>query len=212
MADQLIHGHREFRAQYFDERHLLERLATQGQSPRALLIGCCDSRVVPEILTQSGLGDIFVVRNIANFVPDFDHADASVGAAIEYAVEHLEVQDVIVCGHTGCGGVKAALDGADKLSEHPALMKWIEGIEPSANRARNLKLEGDQLWRYAVEENVIDSVANLITWEPIRSRLERNVLHIHAWLYEMKEGKLLAFDPETDVFADVISGKSPAAR
>ena len=106
MAERLIHGHREFRARYFEEQHLLERLATLGQSPRALFIGCSDSRVVPEILTQTGLGELFVVRNIANFVPDFEHADASVGAAIEYAVDHLEVRDVIVCGHTGCGGVK----------------------------------------------------------------------------------------------------------
>ena len=111
MTEALIRGHRKFRQEYANnEREFLKRLASKGQSPNALYIGCSDSRVVPELLTSSSPGEIFVLRNVANLVPVFDHPDSSVGAAIEYAVGHLQVPHIIVCGHYECGGVKAALD------------------------------------------------------------------------------------------------------
>src|SRR5262245_11235372 len=110
MPEHLIHGYARFRAEYFaGEREYLHRLAVEGQRPSALYVGCSDSRVIPELLTSSAPGELFVVRNVANQVPTLQHSDASVGAAVEYAVGYLRVRHVIVCGHYGCGGVKAVL-------------------------------------------------------------------------------------------------------
>ena len=109
MAENFIHGHLQFRHQFFNEAEWLKQLARDGQAPHALYIGCSDSRVVPEQLTSAKAGELFVVRNIANFVPPRAHPDLSVGAAIDYALGALKVQHVIVCGHYSCGGVKAAM-------------------------------------------------------------------------------------------------------
>ncbi|MCC7541253.1 MAG: carbonic anhydrase, partial [Deltaproteobacteria bacterium] len=111
MSKSLLEGHRFFRTSYVaGERDFLHQLASVGQSPDALYVGCSDSRVVPELLTSSAPGALFVVRNVANLVPSLTHADASVGAALEYAIGHLHVPHVIVCGHLGCGGIGALLD------------------------------------------------------------------------------------------------------
>ena len=111
MAEELLAGHGRFRAAYAaDEREFLRRLASEGQRPRRLFIGCSDSRVVPELLTGARPGDLFVVRNIANRVPPWRERDDGVAAAVEFALEQLGTPDVIVCGHDGCGGVSAALE------------------------------------------------------------------------------------------------------
>src|SRR5262245_19986174 len=104
MAVKFLHGHLEFQRDWFAERDYLQELAKNGQTPHALSIGCADSRVVPELLVKAAPGELFVVPNIANFVPPRAHVDSSVGAAIEYALGPLDVRHVIVCGHSGCGG------------------------------------------------------------------------------------------------------------
>lgn len=203
MTKHLLSGHARFRSEYFaEEAEFLRSLARDGQNPSALYIGCSDSRVVPELLTTSRPGELFVVRNIANVVPTFDHADASVGAAIEYAVAVLGVHHVIVCGHDLCGGVKAALDGVDKLAGHASLHEWVKQIEPAAAKARQIEQAKDakQLLRTAVEENVLDSMDALISYPAIAKALAAHQIALHGWVYDIDAGALRVYDVATEEF------------
>lgn len=204
-AESLIHGHRLFRRQYFEERSFLRQLATQGQNPKALYIGCSDSRVIPEYLTSSGFGELFVLRNIANFVPPLEDADASVGAAIDYAIDYLKVPDIIVCGHYGCGGVKAALGDVEVFKEkQPSLHEWLKGLEPGVKRTYDPSLDEELSWRRGVEENVLQSLGNLITYESVKRALENKSIHIHGWLYDMQQTAVRVFDEESGEFVDAV--------
>jgi carbonic anhydrase len=204
MPEQLLHGYARFREAYFaSERELLDRLATQGQQPLALFIGCSDSRVIPELLTSTQPGELFVVRNIANQVPELDHPDASVGAAIEYAVAHLAVRHIIVCGHYGCGGVKATLDGRAAIERLPSLHEWLEGVEPAVARVRAAGLSGEAAFRRAVEENVLLQIDHLISFGPVRSALDAEKLSLHGWIYDLKSAQLSIYDTSADTFAAV---------
>ncbi len=201
MPNKLLHGHAVFREKFFQERAFLGRLAKK-QEPGALYIGCSDSRVVPEFLTNANPGELFVLRNIANFVPAQPDSDVSVGAAVEYAVQVLKVTDIVVCGHYGCGGVKAAVEGLQGLNPTSELATWLTGVLPAAHKARDKKLEGDALWRGAVEENVLDAVANLITFPCVKDALEAGSLHLHGWVYDMATGALKVWDETKDQFVD----------
>lgn len=201
MTEGLIQGHETFQRRYFGEREYLSRLAHEGQKPKALYIGCSDSRVIPEYLTSSNFGDIFVVRNIANFVPDLAHADSSVGAAIDYAVAHLDVPDIIVCGHYGCGGVQAAMGDIEALRRpEPSLHEWLTGITYAARRPAQRGLTGEEGWRAAVEENVLEALENLITYQAVKARLDAGEVHIHGWIYDMYQSRISVFDEESGAF------------
>lgn len=180
------------------ERRFLRSLASQGQSPDALYIGCSDSRVVPEILTNSEPGDLFVVRNVANLVPLLEHADASVGAAIEYAVGHLRVGHVIVCGHYGCGGVKATLDGLHHLHGFPSLEEWLTSVVPVAERVRAACDSDEERWRMAVEENVEEQLQHLMSYPVVSQAIARGEVELHGWVYDLHTLRLSVYDPETD--------------
>ncbi len=205
MSERLIHGHALFRARYFDDPSHFQTLA-KSQSPNALFIGCSDSRVIPELVTNAQAGELFVLRNIANFVPEQPHSDASVGAAIEYAVRHLRVPDIVVCGHYRCGGVKAALDDLRGLERDTELCAWLQGVLPAAERARaRVTGDTDALWNTAVEENVLDALENLITFDAVRERLDEGKLHLHGWIYDLAAGRVLVYDAENDAFVDPLA-------
>ncbi len=209
MTQQFLRGHSQFARRYFTEREYFANLA-KSQAPRALYIGCSDSRVVPELLTSSGPGDLFVLRNIANHVPPLDDPDASVGAAIDFAVAHLGVPDIIVCGHTGCGGVKAALDGLAGIGpETPSLREWLEGLLPGAATAKRAGLPPEETFRAAVEENVLVALENLLTYPSVRARLDAGTVRLHGWVYDMKSLSLSVFDPDRESF--VPASASPPA-
>jgi carbonic anhydrase len=200
MTEALLRGNRRFRQEFVaGERDFLERLASEGQSPDALYIGCSDSRVVPELLTHSSPGELFVLRNVANLVPVFADPDSSVGAAIEYAVGHLQVAHVIVCGHYGCGGVKAALDGLEHVRGLPSLYEWLtevraaaEGVDPT--------LDPETRWRRAVEESVVFQLGNLPTYPAVESALAAGRLALHGWVYDLHTGSLSVYDAGVHAF------------
>ena len=202
MIDKFLHGHKNFLRQYCQtERRYLEDLAQRGQSPGALYIGCSDSRVVPELLTQAAPGELFVVRNVANLVPPLAHADASVGAALEYAVVHLRVPHIIVCGHYGCGGVRAALGGLEGLGpDEVSLQEWLQQVTPVAASARQRGLTPEEELRWAVEENVLVQLDNLVTFPALKRRLDQGELTLHGWIYDMGQICLRIYDANEDRF------------
>ena len=207
----LLQGNVRFQRWFQEDRETFARLVAR-QEPRAFYIGCSDSRVVPELLTASSPGDLFVVRNVANLVPRFEHADASVGAALEYAVGHLHVAHVIVCGHYGCGGVKAVVDGLDHVQTLPSLHEWLGPVGPAVDRARAAGLEGDALWRRAVEESVLSQLENLVTFPSLAAAHAAGDLALHGWIYDLFTLALEAFDPQTGRFVPVDRLLAPTIR
>jgi carbonic anhydrase len=211
--DRLLQGFADFRLGYYREHlDLFEKLATEGQSPKILIIGCADARVDPGILTQTRPGDIFTVRNIAAMVPPAlvppDQAQHGTSAAIEFAVRGLEVEHVVILGHALCGGIGALVDGEtsaaagyDYLSTWIAVARTVRDIavHDLAGRSR------DEIVRAVEQASVVNSVANLMTFPWIAERVGAGKLMLHAWWFNLKEGQLYAFNPDTAVF-DAVTG------
>lgn len=199
MLEDYLRGHLKFRKKVLArERDFLHRLASEGQSPDAMYIGCSDSRVVPELLTSSAPGDIFVIRNVANLVPPLENADASVGAALDYAVEHLRVQHMIVCGHYGCGGVKGLMDPHPHFEGMPSLAEWLAPIHSTVMEAQYP--DPAHWWRHAVERNVVRQLANLMTFPKVAKAWEEDRLEVHGWVYDLYTFNLHVYDESTGSF------------
>ena len=210
MVEELLAGHGRFRAEYAaQERAFLAHLAAAGQRPSALFIGCSDSRVIPELLTSAAPGELFVVRNVANIVPAGEQQDRSIAAAIEFAVGQLGVHEVIVCGHDRCGGVMAAFDGFPGIEPDSVLAGWLRSLLPAITRARANELDPDAQLRLAVEENVLEGIANLVTIPAVATALRAGRLRLHGWVYDLHDATLRVYDAPQDAF--VVQGDVPPA-
>ncbi len=202
MPDSVLERSHALRADFFEnERELLDALAHKGQFPDAMFIGCSDSRVVPESLTGARPGDLFVVRVVANIVPPYGTGQNAVGAAVEYAILHLEVKHLIICGHTDCGGIKAMDHGVDMAAE-PAIASWIEFARPAQTRvdARGSQT-GDTRHQAIVEENVLLQLENLQTYPAVRDALDENRVELHGWVFDLFERQLRYYDASQGFFA-----------
>ncbi|WP_428667350.1 carbonic anhydrase [Reyranella sp.] len=211
--DRLLKGFADFRLGYYqDHLDLFEKLATEGQSPKILIIGCSDARVDPGILTQTRPGDIFTVRNVAAMVPPAlnppDQAQHGTSAAIEFAVRGLDVEHVVVLGHALCGGIAALVDGAasayatyDYLSTWTAVARNVRdvAVHDLAGRSR------EEIVRAVEQAAVVNSVANLMTFPWLAERVDAGKLVLHAWWFNLIEGQLYAFNPGTAMF-DAVQG------
>ena len=140
------------------------------------------------------------MRNVANLVPPFTHSGVSVGAAVEYALTVLRVPHIIVCGHDGCGGIRASLDGLDKVAHLPSLHTWLEIASPAVAHARRTQLQGAELLRMAVEENVLYQMEHLITYPAVSAALEANTVQLHGWVFDMAEGTVRVYDVNREEF------------
>lgn len=194
MSSSLLHGHARFFDGYAKKaRPFLDKLASAGQSPDALFIGCSDSRVIPELLTSSSPGKLFVVRNVANIVPTLANVDSSVGAAIEYGIGVLGIENIVICGHTQCGGIGALLDGhGHGLEEMPSVREWLENARAAVEGAQ--VPDRARWWRAAVEANVLASMANLSTYPVVARALEADRLDLHGWVYDLHGADLDVYD------------------
>lgn len=171
---------------------LLRRLAVEGQHPQVLWIGCCDARVAPEQIVGAGPGELFVLRNIANLVPPADGRDDSVGAALEYAVQHLGVAHVVVCGHTHCGGIAALLAHADTAHE-PHVARWLAGASEAVTRAAAYAPPAERALA-AERANVVLQLERLRQHPCVRSAEACGALALHGWLFDLAEDALWAYD------------------
>jgi carbonic anhydrase len=204
MVMRLLLGHERFRTDFFEnERELFEGLVGQGQHPQTMYIGCSDSRVVPNLIFNARPGELFVLRNIANIVPSFADGkveNRSVGAAIEYAVHVLRVEHLIVCGHTECGGLRALLDGEDKLSATPTLAAWLHGAAGVLRRLQAVAGSPEEIAKMIVYEHVVLQLENLLTYDVVKTALEEGRLEIHGWVYDLATGTIRGYDPENHQF------------
>jgi carbonic anhydrase len=202
---RLVDGHRAFRAdRYPGENQRYRRLAEEGQNPAIMIIGCSDSRVSPEVIFDAGPGEIFVVRNVANLVPPYksDGEPHGTSAALEFAVVALEVRHIVVMGHGRCGGIRAALDGADQpLTGSDFIGRWVSLIEATAERVRcDHRLAPALRYRALEHEAVKTSIANLLTFPHIARRVAAGQLALHGAWFDVAEGELHLLDPESGVF------------
>jgi len=185
-----IEGHERFRREFERDRAFYEKLATSKQKPHLLWIGCADSRVVPAQITNSDPGELFEIRNIANVVPPAGAGDAAVGAAIEYGVGHLGIDDIVVCGHTGCGGIAALLEG--QPGGH--LGRWVAYTQPAHQLIAAARVPEAERMTATVQAHVQFQLDNLLTYPIVRDGVAAGTLNIHGWIYDMERGALIAYD------------------
>ena len=207
--DTLLAGYRRFRhGEYQDQRRRFDQLATQGQSPRTMVIACCDSRVDPTRVFDVDPGEIFVLRNVANLVPPYelDSAQHSASAAIEFAVSQLEVAEIIVLGHAQCGGVSASLtgrfDGA-KAGEGHFIDRWMAMIEPARDAAlaavaADPSLDASRLLELATVRYSLD---NLRSFPFVAQRISDGRLRLRGALFSIADGILHVMDDESGEFS-----------
>lgn len=207
--DSYLAGFQRFRERYIEGEDSLFSRLREGQSPRTLVIACCDSRVDPAMLTGADPGDIFVVRNVANLVPPYrDGAEMpGIRADIEFAVKGLNVEHVIILGHRACGGIQALMDGEGiDRRQFEFIGKWVS----IARRARERVLlefpdlppaaQAKACEMYAIEL----SLKNLATFPWVRERMDAGRLTLHGWYFDLESGELLGFSPETASFAPLV--------
>ena len=202
-------GHEAFRKIAFNKsKERFRKLVDEGQNPKALFIGCSDSRVMPAMITSSKPGDLFIVRNIGNFVAPFNpnadfHATAS---AIEYAVSILEVSDIIVCGHSDCGAIAALYKDFEQTPENIHTVKWLELGQEAKKVAllahRNSTKE--VLQRYTEKISVVFQLDNLLTYPGVKKRVEEGTLFLHGWHYNIENGEIIYYDDENFEFKPLI--------
>ena len=163
----------------------------QGQAPGRLFITCSDSRLVPSQFTQTGVGELFVIRNAGNIVPPYAASLEGVTATIEYAVAVLEVPTIVVCGHTRCGAMKAALDPTS-LDTIPNVRNWIKFVEPARLAVNELHPHVGPVtrWLELVKQNVLQQLANLRTHPWVAARASTGRLQLEGWVYDIGSGKV----------------------
>ncbi|MEA3331367.1 MAG: carbonic anhydrase [Campylobacterota bacterium] len=202
--EKYVEGNKLFRSYFKENKESLLNLVRSGQSPKALFIGCSDSRVIPDLMVQSDPGDLFVIRNVGNFVPPYKpdedfHATAS---GIEYAVSVLNVREVIICGHTHCGACKCLFEQIeDPLLVHTK--KWLE-LGESAKTSAILSLGADapleELLRLTEKLSVIKQIENILTYPNVKKRFQKGDLYIHGWYYDMETGKIDYYNADSYEF------------
>ncbi|OYW25125.1 MAG: hypothetical protein B7Z55_00235 [Planctomycetales bacterium 12-60-4] len=216
---RLVEGVHHFREVGFSRhKELFSRLGS-GQNPEACFITCCDSRVDPNLITNSEPGQLFIVRNVGNLVPCHGTSNNGELAAVEFAIAELGVQDVIVCGHTGCGAMKALLGGQGS----PTIQRWLIHAEATREiiRERYSHLDGDDLLTAAAEENVLVQMEHLRTLPVIASRLAQGRVHLHGWMFKIATGEVFAYDSDlhhflpmspSDAYIEAAGARSNAGR
>ncbi|WP_237479702.1 carbonic anhydrase [Lichenibacterium dinghuense] len=209
----ILSGATRFRCDVFpNQAEMYRKLVSDGQHPQALIISCADSRVVPELITQCGPGDLFVCRNAGNIVPPYALSNAGgVTSTIEYAVKVLGVRDIVVCGHSDCGAMKAFLKpgSTDAL---PAVAGWLRhacAAEAVLRDAYPDDLAPAEKAKALAQENVVVQLNHLRTHPSVAAGVASGTLTLHGWLFDLDTGTVLALDGETGRFRPMVDPAVP---
>ncbi len=192
---KLVEGLHHFQNHVFSsQRELFQRLA-KGQQPLACFITCADSRIDPNLITNTEPGELFIVRNVGNIVPTHGTANNGEAAAIEFATVGLGVKDIIICGHTGCGAMTGLLT-PDGLAQMPGISEWLHHAEATRRIVHENygHLQGEAMLTAAAEENVLVQVEHVRTLPAVAARLPRGDVVLHAWMYKIETGEMFEFD------------------
>jgi carbonic anhydrase len=195
MLQRLIEGHRHFLAEVFPARRQQFHLLSESQAPEFLFITCADSRVVPDLILGTGPGDLFITRNAGNVVPVEAPEGDGVTATIEYAVEVLKVRHAILCGHSDCGALKAAVDHK-ALESLPKAKEWLRHVEEAFDHIQPLNPADGEGAKLAalIRGNVVAQLANLKAQPAVAREMEAGQLTVHGWYYDILTGRIEEYD------------------
>lgn len=195
---KLLRGLHEFQCNYFSShREFFEKLSL-GQHPRILFITCSDSRIDPNLITQTQPGELFIIRNVGNIIPPYLASTGGEGAAIEYAIESLGITQVVVCGHSHCGAIQGLLQIGNLAKEMPLVYNWLKYAEATRRiiEENYSGYEGEDLLNVAIEENVLVQIENLQTYPNVAAKLASGKLAVYAWVYKIETGGVIVYSAE----------------
>ncbi len=204
--EYLFDGVREFNTNDFLEHKDLFSSIGRQHAPHTLFIGCSDSRIVPNLITKTLPGELFVVRNIANLVPYYRETEeyVSTTACIEYAVRVLNVENIIVCGHSNCGGCNALLKDSGDLAAIPHTRKWLELAKRVREKIDSQNIANDEEREWKTEQlNIIEQMNHLITYPYIKEKYRNNEIKIYGWYYIIETGEVFNYEKDTQVFKKI---------
>lgn len=204
---KLYKGIHRFQESFFKKEEEFFKRISGKQEPDVLFIACADSRVDPNLVTQSKPGDLFIVRNVGNIVPPYDAIKDknSVAAALEFAVLRLKVSDIIICGHSNCGAMQALCGDEEEFADMPHLRDWLKIAAPVKDAINTLYSEcsGTSRLRIVEEENILLQLKNIQTYPFVAEALERGSVYLHGWYYDIYTGKVCAYNPNSETFEDI---------
>jgi carbonic anhydrase len=195
--DRLIEGHKRFLAEIFPGRRSQFQLLADRQAPEWLFITCSDSRVVPDLILGAGPGDLFIARNAGNVVPVSGNDVDGCSATIEYAVEVLKVKSAILCGHSDCGALKAALDRKE-LESLPKARRWLSHVEGAFTHRQPVNpADGEHAELAAlIRGNVVAQLLNLLAQPSVARAVVEGRLTVHGWYYDILSGRIEQYDEQ----------------
>jgi len=208
-VNELIGRVFSFEKQVFpNQSDLYTTLAAHGQSPKALMISCADSRIVPEQIMQAQPGDLFVCRNAGNIVPPFSNHNGGVSSTVEYAVMALKVRDIIVCGHSDCGAMKA-FETPNALEAMPNVAAWLRHSLAADKVVRECypALANGERARVLALENVVAQIAHLRTHPSVAAGIARGEISLHGWFVDIHAGQVLALEGTSGRFVTIRDGQ-----
>lgn len=205
--ERLYKGVHKFQSSYFKKKEEFFKRLQTGQSPEVLFITCSDSRVDPNLVTQSRPGELFILRNVGNIIPPYNaiRDKNSVAAAIELAVLGLKVSDIIVCGHSNCGAMEILFKDDAAFLDMPHLREWVRLAEPVRRIVeKHYQKSNPQIKsRITEKENILVQIGNIETYPFVEKALEEWRLRSHGWYYDIGTGRISVYNPETDAFEDI---------
>lgn len=204
--ERLIEGHKRFLAEVFPGKRDQFHLLAETQAPEFLFITCSDSRVVPDMILGTGPGDLFITRNAGNVVPITSHDVDGVTATIEYAVEVLKVKHAILCGHSDCGALKAAVDRVG-LEKMPKASRWLSHVESAFSHRQPVRPEEGEQGELAalIRGNVVAQLWNLRAQPSVRQAVAEGRLTVHGWYYDILSGRIERWDEGMRRFLPLLS-------
>lgn len=183
---KIITGYQAFRKKYVtSDTAVMQSLAYHGQKPDNMIVACCDSRVDPSVILQCDPGDLFIVRNVANIVPPYeaDESHHGTSAALEFGICYLNVKNLIILGHSQCGGIEARLK-SNNLKQNDFITRWVSLLKLDSTTT-----DVDTFAKHALSQSYL----NCLTFPWIKSRIEQNSLAIHLWFFDIKEGEIFVY-------------------
>lgn len=201
---KLIDGAVAFRQNDFETHEQLFSELGKEQKPHTLFIGCSDSRLVPNMITTTMPGELFIIRNVANIVPPYQHSGEYLAAvsAIEFAIEGLEVENIVVCGHSNCGGIAALYKPAEYFNKLPHTRKWLELALPVKEKVLKILPDGTHASREWLTEqmNIVEQIHHLLTYPFIAEKYQKRLLTISGWYYIIETGEIFSYNVDKGFF------------
>jgi carbonic anhydrase len=209
---KIVDGVLKFQKEVFPKKKALFASLAAEQKPRVLFITCGDSRIVPDLMTQSNPGELFILRNAGNIVPPDSDTAGGVTATIEYAVVALNIPNIIICGHSNCGAMKAVLH-PESLADMPKVAPWLRHADSAARMVRENypQLPESERLEILTKENIVTQLEHLKTHPSVAARLARGAINLFGWYYDIKTGSVQAYDVEIGDFVVLDGNRIPSA-